>query len=356
MGIIREQRSTRPELRTLRRGVVISAFGVLVASLVAGCASDAGEGGDCSGGVFLDGRVYDVEAFNDGVLEPSDLGTVLGVVERNVSCPSRDGDAGEVAVGTELRSISGIDPGVGFAAEVDGLVRVFRSYRPPDDLEIDEVLPLDDVVEIGLNSAHDGSTRWATIDDPAQIAAIVESVRRGPIVASPIEDLIRPGLRTVFEIVRRDGLRTRTTYVIDRRLLSAGVGGEGEWTGRQLSGSAAETIDAALDAAPPARPRDGLVLVGALGSADVLDVAACRLDRPQLVAPAGERLMIEGSRSGGITFAIVSGPGIESYAVDDEAIDDGIPLPDAAGPLLIELVSSNLGTSFCSIIDVSDSP
>lgn len=61
--------------------------------------------------------------------------------------------------------------------------------------------------------------------------------------------------------------------------------------------------------------------------------------------------MIGGSRSGGITFAIVSGPDIEGYAVDDEAIGDGIPLPDAAGPVLIELWSMNLGTSFCSVID-----
>jgi hypothetical protein len=345
-----------PKVSTLLRGVVTSALGVLVVSLVAGCTSDTGDGGDCSGGVFLDGRIYDVETFNDGVLEPSDLGAVLGVVERNVSCPSRDGEAGEVAVGTELRAISGIDPGVGFAAEVDGRVRVFRSSRPPEGLELDEVLPLDDVVEIGLNSAYDGSTRWATIDDPDQIAAIVEGVRSGPIVASPIEELIRPGLRAVFEIVRSDGLRTRTTYVIDRRLLSDRIGGEGEWTARELSESAAGIIDAALDAAPSARPRDGLVLVGASGTADVLDVAACRLDRPQLVASAGERLSIEGSRSGGITFAIVSGPGIESYAVDDEAIDDGIALPDTVGLLLIELVSFNLGTSFCSVVEVLEGP
>lgn len=342
-------------MSTLLRGVVTLALGVLVAAVLAGCTSDTG-GGDCSGGVFLDGRIYDVETFNDGVLEPSDLGRVLGVVERNVSCPSRDGEAGEVAVGTELRSISGIDPGVGFAVEVDGRVRVFRSYRPPEGLEIDEVLPLDDVVEIGLNSANDGSTRWATIDDPDQIAVIVEGVRSGPIVASPIEELLRPGLRTVFEIVRSDGLRTRTTYVIDRRLVSDRVGGEGDWLARELPGAAAGIIDAALDAAPLARPREGLVLVGVSGMADVLDVAACRLDRPQLVASAGERLSIEGSRSGGITFAIVSGPGIESYAVDDDSIDDGISLPDTVGLLLIELVSFNLGASFCSVVEVLGGP
>jgi hypothetical protein len=332
------------------------ALGALVVAVLAGCASDSGEGGDCSGGVFLDGRVYDVETFNDGVLEPSDLGSVLGVVERNVSCPSRDGEAGEVAVGTELRSIAGVDPGVGFAAEVDGRVRVFRSYRPPTGLGIEEVLPLDDVVEIGLNSPHDGSTRWATITDPDQIAVIVDDVRTGPSVEVSIGDLIRPGLRTVFEIVRSDGLRTRTTYAINRRLLAGGVGDEGEWARREVSDSAAAIIDAALAAAPPARPRDGLVLVGPSGTADVLDISACRFDRPQLTASTQERLMIEGSRSGGISFALVSGPDIDGYIVDDDALDEGIPLPDSTGLLLIELVSMNLGTSFCTVIHVPDVP
>ncbi|MEN9504088.1 MAG: hypothetical protein RI958_14 [Actinomycetota bacterium] len=343
-------------MKTPRFTVAVVAVLTVGSTFLAGCGSDSGGGGDCSGGVFLLGRVYDVENFNDGVLEAADLGPVLGVVQRNVACPGRDGEAGEVPVGTELRTIQGIDPGIGFAAEIDGRVRVFRSYNPPTDLAIEQLLPLDDVIEIGLNSTHDGDTRWATIDDPGQIAAILDAARTAPIVESSFEDALRPGLKTVFEIVRSDGLRTRTVYTIDRRLLSDRRVDRSGWTARELPGSVAAIIDTALDAAPQPRPRDGLELVGRSGTADVLDPAACRLDRPQLSAVAEDRLLIGGSRSGGITFAIISGPGIEGYAVDDEAIGDGIPLPDTVGPVLIELWSMNLGTSFCSVIDVEGPP
>lgn len=40
----------------------------------------------------------------------------------------------------------------------------------------------------------------------------------------------------------------------------------------------------------------------------------------------------------------------------DDALDDGIPLPGSAGPLLVELVSMNLGTSFCSVVEIPDGP
>lgn len=301
------------------------------------------------------GRLYDAERFNDGVFEPGDLGEVVGVVDETVACPSRDGEAGEVPVGTEFRSVLGIDPGVGIAAEIDGGVHFFRSFNPPHDLGIDQLLNLDDVVEIGLNSDYDGSTRWATIDDPDQISAIVAAVRGAPVVESSFDDASQHSLQRVFfELVRSDGLRTRTTYTLDNRLLSDRRVQQSGWTARQLTGSAATIIDAALDAAPPSTPRDGLELVGVSGTADVLDRAECRLDRPQLVAAPGERLVIGGPRSNGISFAIISGPNIEAYSVEHDAIGDGIPLPAATGPVLIELASNNLGTSFCSVIDLVD--
>ena len=326
----------------------------LVSMGVGGCASTSGEGGDCAVGVFMLGRLYDVERFNDGVFEPADLGQVVGVVDEAVACPSRDGEAGEIPIGTEFRSVPGIDPGVGFAAEVDGGVRFFRSLNPPTELDIGRLLLLDDAVEIGLNSGYDGSTRLATIDDPDQVFAIVAAVRTAPVVKSSFDDASRHALQTVFfEVVRSDGLRTRTTYTLDGRLLSDRRVQQSGWTARALTGSAAAIIDAALDAAPPSTPQDGLELVGASGTAHVLDVTACRLDRPQLVAAPGDRLIIGGPRSGGISFAIISGPGIEAYSVEDDAIGEGIPLPATTGPVLIELVSMYLGTSFCSVIDIA---
>ena len=347
MGTIGGDRSSRSPTS------VIVVF-LLVSSFLGACGSGSGRGGDCSTGVYLFGRLYDIESFNDDVFALADLGPTVGVVERNVACPSRDGDAGEIAIGTELREISGIDPSIGFAAEVDGRIHFFRSLNPPTDFEIEMLLPLDDVIEIGLNSAHDGDTRWATIDQPDQITAILEAVRTAPVVESPFEDALRTRLRTVIEIVRSDGLRTRTIYTVDRRLLSDRRVGESGWTARELPRSAAAIIDAALNAAPLPAPRDGLELVGASGTAAVLRVTECRLDRPQLVAALEERLEVAGSRSDGITFAIISGPNIEGYS--QEEIDDGIALPDVAGPVLIELVSMGLGSSYCSVVDLAAPP
>lgn len=210
-GTTDDVRSSKLELNKSRSFVPALAAFALVSMGVAGCASTSGEGGDCAGGVFMLGRLYDAERFNDEVFEPGDLGHVLGVVDRTVACPSRDGEAGEIPIGTEFRSVPGIDPGVGFAAEVDGGVRFFRSFNSPTDLDIDRLLSLDDAVEIGLNSGYDGSTRWATIDDPDQVSAIVSDVRSAPVVKSSFDDAGRQALQTVFfETVSNSSARRET--------------------------------------------------------------------------------------------------------------------------------------------------
>jgi hypothetical protein len=354
MGTADDVRPSNLEMMKSRVFPPALAVFALVSVVVGGCSSTSGEGGDCAVGVFMLGRLYDAERFNDGVFDPGDLGQVVGVVDRTVDCPSRDGEAGEVPIGTKFHSVPGIDPGVGIAAEIDGGVRFFRSFNPPQDLDIDQLLSLDDAVEIGLNSDYDGSTRWATIDDPDQISTIIDAVRSAPVVESSFDAASRQALQTVFfEVVRSDGLRTRTTYTLDGRLLSDRRVRESGWTARELPGAVAAIIDAALDAAPFAVPRDGLELVGASGTAYLLDRSECRLDRPQLVAAPGERLVIGGPRSGGISFALISGPDIEVYSVGHDAIGEGIPLPESVGPVLVELVSNNLGASFCSVIDVA---
>jgi hypothetical protein len=353
-GTADDVRSSKLKMKTSRLLCAALVAFALASVVVGGCSSNSGEGGDCMGGVFMLGRLYDAERFNDGVFDPADLGQVVGVVDRTVACPSRDGEAGDFPVGTEFRSVPGIDSGVGIAAEVDGVVRFLRSFNPPQELDIDRLLLLDDAVEIGLSSDYDGSTRWATIDDPDRITAILAAVRNAPVVESSFDDAGRRSLQTVyFEVVRSDGLRSRTTYTLDSRLLSDRRLQQSGWTARELTGEAAAIIDAALDAAPPATPRDGLELVGTSGTADVLDRTACRWDRPQLLAATGERLVIGGPRSAGISFAIISGPNIEAYSVEHDAISEGIPLPAATGPVLIELVSMNLGASFCSVIDLA---
>ena len=324
--------------------VVLAVTGVGVVTTLLG---SSGGSSDCGGGVWFDGRGYLPEQFNDRVFDADDLGDVIGNVERTRTCPERNGDASELPVGTELRAAPDIDPALGFAAVVEGEVEFFRTFHPPKDLGPADVLSLRNVVEIGLNSDFDGSTRWATITDPAGIAVVVESITSAPTTEIHRADWNR--MRAFIEFVRSDGLVTRSTYLVDTRTVAIGLDGVA------LSPAAADVIDAALTDAPTAIPRSDLRLTGPSGSTPVFDRTACRFDRPDLRAAPGDVLQIDGEQAGGvsISFVLVSGPKIEAYGIERDALAAGIALPAAAGPVTVELVSMNAGTSYCAVVDIT---
>ena len=334
---IRRRAVRRTWLGASVAAVLLMVVGIGVASRFQRGTSD---NSSCAGGVRIGGNSYVSESFNSGVFEPGDLGDVVGVVKRTEVCPERDGDASGVPVGAELRVVRGVDPGVLLAAEVDGRVEVFRSGFPPESVPVDELLMLDDVVEIGINSEFDGETRWATVLDPGQIANVVGGIRSAAAVPA---DWSR-GDGVTLEFVRSDGLRTRTPYLVDDGLLYD------RRKGLQLSRAAMTVLTRALAEAPPAPVTDGLTLTGSASTGAVHPHAQCRRDRPDLAATPGETIQVAGPRRTSITFIFISGPAIESYSVHSDQLADGIRLPDEPGRVIVELFTDS--ESFCSVADV----
>ena len=332
---------------------IVGAAAVVIAGIGVGTATtflESGSGSsDCANGIWFDGRGYLPEEFNDRVFEAGALGPVVGTVERTRACPERNGDASDLPMGTELRVAPDVDPAIGLAAVVGGRVEFFRTYRPPSDLGAAEVLALHEVVQIGLNSSYDGSTRWATITDAAAITAVVESITTTPITEIPRADWTATRITPFIEFVRSDGLVTRSAYFVDTGTVAVGLDGV------VLSPAASAVLDAALRDAPAATPRSDLRLSGPSGSTPVFDRTACRFDRPDLRATRGEVLRIAGEEPGGvsISFVLVSGTEIEAYSIERDALADGIALPDTPGPVVVELVSMNAGSSYCAVIDVA---
>jgi hypothetical protein len=339
--------------RRRRRLIVIAgAAAVIVMSAGAGTmliGSGGGESSVCAGGIWFDGRSYLHEDFNDGVFDADELGEVIGTVTRTRPCPERDGDASELPVGTELRAAPHVNQAVGFAAVVDGEVEFFRTFHSPADRAPADVLALHDVVEIGLNSDFDGSTRWATLTDPAQVAVVVEGISTAPIEEIRSTEWTKVRMRAFIEFVRRDGLVTRSTYLVDSHLVA--IGSEGV----ALPSATRDVLNAALSDAPPAVPRSDIQLTGLSGTTPVFGRAACRLDRPNLRAAPDEVLQIKGAQAAGISisFVLVSGPEIEMYSIEQDALARGIALPSAPGRIIIELVPMNAGASYCAVVTIT---
>jgi hypothetical protein len=122
-------------------------------------------------------------------LEDDDLGSPFGTVQfrvsGNVSNPSyraKDGDAAFLEVGTPVYTVRGYVPTFRLAARRDGRLRLYEADANPAATRGVDLLDIGgSVTQIGINSAVDGTTRLAAIDDPEEVAALVQLVLDAPV-------------------------------------------------------------------------------------------------------------------------------------------------------------------------------
>jgi len=115
----------------------------------------------------------------------SQLGTVQFRVSGNVSDPAyraKDGDAAFLEVGTPVYTVRGYVPTFRLAARRDGRLRLYEADANPAATRGVDLLDIGGrVTKIGINSAVDGTTRLAAIDDPEEVAALVQLVLDAPV-------------------------------------------------------------------------------------------------------------------------------------------------------------------------------
>ncbi|MFP5487350.1 MAG: hypothetical protein ACLGHQ_03485, partial [Acidimicrobiia bacterium] len=245
--------------------------------------SSAGGAASCVGGLLVDGVWYSPDWYSP-VPEERELGKVIGTVDGQWDCSVAEEELGDgvfasgIPDGSEVRQIGTrrVDEALATVSR-DG-VSVFRS---PDSLSLTSALD-DEIVAIGVNSDYDGTTRFATIDDPAVIARLVDAARA--VDQETSFDGLSEGMRYFIEFVHADGLSTSFPYGVERAQLSDRVVGV-MW---------AEAIDAALAQSGEAPTVEGLtVSVGGV-DAPTHPLGSCRLDRTDLTATPGQIVTVGG--------------------------------------------------------------
>lgn len=245
--------------------------------------SFAGAAADCIGGLVVDGAWYQPD-WNSPVPEESELGEAVGTVDGQWDCYVAAEELGDgvfatgIPDGSEVRRIGTrrVDEALATVSR-DG-VAVFRS---PDSLSLASALD-DEIVAIGVNSEFDGTTRFATIDDPAVIARLVDAA--AAVDQESSFDGLNEGVRYFIEFVHADGLSTSFPYGVESTQLSDRVVGD-VW---------AEAIDTAMAQSGEAPTVEALtVSVGGV-DAPTHPLGSCRLDRADLTATPGEIVTVGG--------------------------------------------------------------
>lgn len=243
----------------------------------------SGAAASCVGGLVVDGAWYQPD-WNSPAPEESELGEVIGTVDGPWDCYVAAEELGDgvfatgIPDGSEVRRIGTrrVDEALATVSR-DG-VAVFRS---PDSLSLTSALD-DEIVAVGVNSEYDGTTRFATIDDPAVIARLVDAARAVDQEAS--FDGLNEGMRYFIEFVHADGLSTSFPYGVERAQLSDRVVGE-VW---------ADAIETAMAQSGGAPTVEGLTVSAADSEAPTHPLGSCRLDRADLSATPGEIVMVGG--------------------------------------------------------------
>jgi hypothetical protein len=222
----------------VRRGMLVVA---MVALLAGGCdlvtTPTVSGGPGCRKLVRQDAADYRNFVKLNGITYTADRPVVgrtlregdLGPVHTRVRCslrekmdPTRgelqDGDAAYLEAGSPLYQVRGYRPSFRLAARQDGRLVVFEADTNPGARVGRDLLDLEGKVRrISINSRADGTTEFAAITDPRQVAGMVRM-----LLAGPVDQRIQPaGEQPVWLLALhlRDGTATVRAYdAADRRV------------------------------------------------------------------------------------------------------------------------------------------
>ncbi len=140
--------------------------------------------------------------------EPYDV--VLFNVSKNVTDPSyrvKDGEAARLEEGTTVYTVCGYASSFRLAARHEGRLLLYEAYENPAATRGGDLLDIGGkVAYIGVNSEVDGR-ELTRIDDPDEVAALVELVLEAPIV---VDERDRSGPRYFIAFHLTDG--TESTH------------------------------------------------------------------------------------------------------------------------------------------------
>ncbi len=307
---------------------------------LAACGEGDGQGGgdgalggaaaDCVGGLVVDGVWYQPD-WNSPIPDEAELGEVVGTVEGPWDCyisPEELGDgvfATGIPNGSEVRLIGTRTSDEAVATVSTAGVAVFRST---DSMSLASALD-DGIVAIGINSEFDGTTRFATIDDPEVIARLVDEARA--VEQESSLDGLNEGMRYFIEFVHPDGLSTSFAYGVERAQLSDRIVGE-VW---------AEAIATAMAQSGGAPNVDGLLVTAGVVEAPTHPLGACRLDRTDVTAAPGEIVTVAGEAMTDEAIEPwwwINPPGGAGDLVPGASqIGPGLLVPNVDGAMIVEI-------------------
>ena len=152
------------------------------------------------------GGVHYVRSWPVASVSEHQLGPVVGTVTcmRSASSlgggqPVRDGDAAYLAVGTQLRALSGVDPRLRLAVPVADGWEVYDAHDVPGARTGAGQLDLRQVVRVSLVESQDGVRVVRSVDAGPDVARLVAAVRSAPVVA---EDEVQRAVRGPMWFVR----------------------------------------------------------------------------------------------------------------------------------------------------------
>ena len=170
---------------------------------VAGCGSDAGAlrtaDDPCPSGA-PDGLIDWVSFVqHDGVqylptwpvaeVPEDQLGPVIATVtcRRSTSTldvdePARDGDAGHLPAGTQLRVLTGVAPALRLAVQVEDGWQVHDAHDVAGATTGGQLLDLRQVVRVSLVESQDGVDVVRSVEVPTDVERLVRAVRAAPVV------------------------------------------------------------------------------------------------------------------------------------------------------------------------------